>query len=129
MSIHCAISLGELVDKITILEIKKSKIQDLKKVHFVELELAELNSTLATLKLVDYGALLKLKDQLKQVNSELWDIEDKIRVKEAQKDFKEEFIELARSVYIKNDQRFELKNQINISYQSGIREVKSYNKY
>jgi hypothetical protein len=129
MSIHCAISLGELIDKITILEIKKEKIKDQKKLSFVIIELSELNKTLKDLNLDSKDLLLSLKDKLKVVNSELWDIEDKIRDKEKEGKFDQDFIELARSVYLKNDLRFEYKNEINISYKSGIREIKSYNKY
>jgi hypothetical protein len=129
MSIHCAVSLGELIDKITILEIKKEKIKDQNKISFVICELSELNKTLKELNLGSKDLLLKLKEKLKVVNSELWDIEDRIRDKEKEGKFDQDFIELARSVYLKNDLRFEYKNEINISYKSGIREIKSYNKY
>jgi len=129
MSIHCAVSLGELIDKITILEIKKEKIKDEKKLFFIEIELGELSKTLQSINITERDKLSTLKEKLKTVNLELWEIEDKIREKEKVKSFDQEFIDLARSVYQKNDLRFEHKNEINISFNSGIREIKSYNKY
>ena len=129
MSIHCAVSLGELIDKITILEIKKEKIKEESKLHFIEVELTQLNTTLKNLSLASKDLLLDLKKKLKVVNSELWEIEDKIRDKEKEGKFDQAFIELARAVYIKNDLRFEYKNEINLNYNSGLREIKSYNKY
>ena len=126
MKVQCQVSLGELVDKITILLIKKEKIVDENKLILVNEELSVLSTTLESLSLDEIGTYL---ENLKTVNSELWVIEDLIREKERVKLFDKEFIELARKVYITNDKRFEIKNRINEKFGSSIKEVKSYKSY
>jgi len=126
MEVLCPVSLGELVDKISILRIKMEKIKDHQKVFHVKNEEDKLFKKLSELKLDGIDQFLQ---QLVKINSELWEIEDLIRDKEREKDFGEGFIELARSVYVTNDQRFRVKNEINEKYSSGIVEVKSYQNY
>jgi len=126
VKVQCQVSLGELVDKITILLIKKEKIVDENKLILVNEELSVLSTTLESLSLDEIGTYL---ENLKTVNSELWIIEDLIREKERVKLFDKEFIELARKVYITNDKRFEIKNRINEKFGSSIKEVKSYKSY
>ena len=122
------VSYGELFDKISILEIKKTKLKseiDIKKVSF------ELNLLINVLKKsnFEYKKIALLKNKLKKVNLQLWDIEDKIRDKERLNCFDKEFIELARKVYKTNDTRSKIKNEINIQLKSPVFEVKSYQKY
>ena len=126
MEILCQVSLGELVDKMTILKIKTERIKNQEKVSLAEAEFYALKSTLEGLKL---DGIETYFNELKTVNEKLWVIEDDIRNCEAQKDFGETFIQLARSVYITNDDRFRVKNSINMKYNSGIKEVKSYEDY
>ena len=116
------ISLGELIDKITILEIKKSKFKN-NKVRNVINELKELRKTLNNLDLVIEEHLF---NKLKEVNEKLWEVEDQIRLKEEQGKFDDEFIKLARAVYINNDKRSNIKKNINIIYKSYIFEEKLY---
>ena len=119
------ISVGELIDKITILEIKK-KYMSGEKMKNVNNEFKSLKVILNNEKLeVDQNLYLKLKD----INSSLWKIEDQIRIKESLKEFDEDFIELARSVYKINDERSLIKREINLKYNSGIFEEKSYKNY
>ncbi len=121
------ISVGELIDKITILEIKKSKIKDNSKVLRVDKELISLNSTLnKSITTVQLNSISKLIDQLKNINLKLWDIEDGKRIAEKNKQFDDKFIELARNVYKLNDERADLKLKINNILGSNIQEVKSY---
>ena len=122
MEIKASISVGELVDKITILEIKLSKIKNHEKLKNIKNELDVLNEYFLK---IDNDQLTKLKNKLKDTNLRLWNIEDDIRVCEKNQDFNSNFINLARSVYITNDERFELKNSINEIYSSVIKEVKS----
>ena len=117
MKINVPISLGELLDKISILEIKNEKIKDEKKLNNVSKELVSLKKTLELLNLNNKD-LKPLYDKLKEINLKLWNIEDDIRILEKEGKFEEKFIQLARNVYITNDQRFEIKNQINISFNS-----------
>lgn len=126
INIQCEISLGELVDKISILRIKSQMITDPAKLVHVKKEESLLTSTLTKLQLsgIDYHI-----EQMIDVNSKLWKIEDDIRDLERAKSFNQEFIELARAVYITNDERFKRKNLINSTYQSGVVEVKSYQEY
>jgi len=128
MKINVPISLGELLDKISILEIKNEKIKDEKKLNNVSKELISLNQTL---KLLDLNSkdLKPLYDKLKEINLKLWNIEDDIRILEKEGKFEKKFIQLARNVYITNDQRFEIKNQINIFFNSDFVEEKSYEEY
>ena len=132
MKIDAPISLGELMDKISILWIKKDKIIDKNKLNLIDDELNLLNKSITIIinKNKDRRIeILSLIEDLKKINAELWGIEDKIRECERNKDFDQNFIELARSVYITNDKRSELKNEINLKFGSNIVEVKSYEKY
>ena len=128
MKIETPISVGELLDKISILEIKSEKVKDNNKLVNINLELTILRSV-ADQSLGDYENLEKRISELKLINSELWDIEDKIRIEEKNKNFDDDFIFLARSVYITNDKRFDVKNKINNEFGSIIKEEKSYQKY
>lgn len=116
MKIKIPVSAGELIDKITILEIKASLSDD----EYIHKELDELKAIKYTLPIIPLGHQIKLKE----VNQTLWDIEDKIREKEKKKEFDGEFVELARSVYINNDKRAEIKRKINEEMNSDYREVK-----
>ena len=126
MNVTCEISLGELFDKVSILRIKSQKIHDSEKLVHVRKEEEMLSQLLKSLKLEKTQHHL---DQMIDINLQLWVIEDDIRVLEKNKDFGEKFIELARAVYITNDERFKRKNIINTTYQSGLVEVKSYKEY
>ena len=119
------ISAGELIDKITILEIKKIKISDENKLKDVEKELASLNQTFK--KFIPNPSQIKpFIDKLKSINLKLWDIENGKREAERNKDFGEKFIDLARSVYKSNDERAKIKLEINNLLGSNIKEVKSH---
>ena len=120
------ISVGELVDKVTILSIKLQKIKNEEKLANIRKEFDMLRASMEASGISTDSDEFK---QLQAVNLILWDIEDRIRLKEAKKEFDDEFIELARSVYIQNDQRFELKRQINVSYDSELIEEKEYVDY
>ena len=128
MRIEIPVSFGELIDKLTILEIKKSKITNNKKLKNVQLEFELLNKKYQTI-LNDTKELQVFYDALLKVNSKLWEIEDKIRILENNKEFNEEFIDLARSVYKSNDERFAIKNEINKTFDSEIQEQKEYENY
>lgn len=117
-------SIAEIIDKLTILSIKKDKISDPDKLKNIEKEFDYLNGIVNELK-IDSNDFHKLLD----VNNLLWDIEDKIRDKERNQMFDEEFIQLARNVYITNDLRAEIKKKINTKYFSDFVEEKSYSKY
>lgn len=121
-------SPGEFLDKLTILEIKSERMSDAAKLANVRRELTLLRETwgASPLSARDVTALVA---QLKQVNEVLWDIEDRIRVKEAAKAFDAEFVELARSVYVTNDRRAAIKRELNVALGSEILEEKSYEKY
>ena len=123
--IFAEISAGELIDKITILEIKQEKIKDASKLQSIKTELTSLQQTLNEHITLD-DEIKKLSDELKQINLKLWDIEDGKRNCEKEKNFGEKFIELARNVYLFNDQRAKIKLQINNHLGSNIQEVKSY---
>ena len=119
------VSNGEIIDKLTILHIKLERIKDKAKLVNLQKEYNEL---------IKYSSSVistsdPLYKALYEVNCELWDIEDRIRDLERKKDFGDDFISVARSVYIKNDRRSELKREINISTSSGLIEEKSYEKY
>lgn len=126
MKIECAISLGELVDKISILMIKEKMIKDEAKLVHVRHEKNVLENLLSSLALLGIDHYLQ---DMVAINTKLWQIEDDIREKERKKQFDEEFIELARNVYVSNDQRFAIKNKINNDFSSSIVEVKSYQEY
>ena len=119
------ISAGELIDKITILEIKKAKITNKDKLVEIEKELLSLNDTMKKF-IPNNSEILKFKDSLKDINLKLWDIEDGKRSAEKNNDFGEKFVELARKVYKFNDERAKIKLAINNSLGSNIKEVKSY---
>jgi len=126
MSNNCIVpvSIGELWDKYTILLIKKEKISDSQKLMHVKKEIEYLTPFIEK-----YNLDEKIQNELKECNTMLWNIEDKIREKEYEKEFDKEFIELARSVYYTNDTRAEIKKIINEIFQSSIFEVKSYKNY
>ena len=119
------ISVGELIDKITILEIKKEKISNKEKLVEVNKELNSLNETLKKT-INDESKIINFKNDLKNINLKLWDIEDGKRSAEKNNKFDEKFIELARNVYKFNDERAKIKLAINNALGSNIKEVKSY---
>ena len=128
MDINTIISVGEFFDKITILEIKKKQIIDKQKLENINHELRELRNIEKKLNLEKF-VLNELIENLYNINLELWTIEDEIRILEKSKSFDSEFINLARSVYIKNDLRAKLKKEINIKSKSNLIEEKSYEEY
>ena len=128
MKINIPASIGELFDKITILEIKKSKIKDDNKLIFINKELDLLKKVVRSKK-INTRSLRPLIKKLKNVNLKLWNVEDKLRKFEKNKQFKKDFINYARKVYYTNDKRSILKNEINLKTNSIISEVKSYEKY
>ena len=123
------ISNGELLDKITILEIKLTKIKDKEKLYNIQKEFDTLSPLAYNLFESNDGQLQNHYLELAKINGELWDIEDWIRDCEREKRFDKEFVELARSVYITNDKRSEVKKIINILTSSGLVEEKSYKSY
>ena len=132
MTIKIPISIGELIDKITILEIKTQFIKDSEKLEVIFKELEILN--LEYIKLISdiqkkSKKIGQMKDELFNVNMKLWEIEDEIRVLEDKKEFSEHFVKLARSVYMYNDKRSEVKNKINLLTESKLSEIKQYPKY
>ncbi len=128
MSLLIPVSWGELLDKIAILKIKNEKITDQQKLVNVRHELDLLNRVRGDNVQPD-SELVALEEQLYRVNSELWIIEDDIRLCEKNKDFGPRFIELARSVYVTNDRRAQLKYQVNVLLGSEVIEEKSYEPY
>ena len=128
MEIKGPISLGELVDKITILEIKNEKINDKEKLKNISNELDKLFSLLNSLQLSKKD-LDKYSKQLYVVNKKLWETEDILRALENEKSFNKEFIDNARNVYKLNDERFRIKNKLNTQFSSEIIEEKSYKEY
>ena len=124
MKLHCEISAGELIDKISILDIKLNKIKDGIKLIYIQ---KEKDTLMAEVDKLD--AYINWLFKIKEINLKLWDIEDRIREKEKLKQFDQDFISLARAVYITNDERFNIKNQINNHYNSNIMDQKSYEKY
>jgi len=126
MIVETPVSIGELVDKITILRIKSRRIKDKQKLININNELNQLITIFSKLEIPD---ILFEFVELEDINRKLWDIEDDIREKERSKQFDEGFIELARSVYITNDRRSEVKKQINLKVGSDLVEEKSYEQY
>ena len=127
MLINTPVSLGELLDKISILIIKEKNIADTQKQYHIKNELDSLNKTLE-----DSMARSKVKEYIEkliEINSKLWLIEDDIRDCERKKQFDQKFIDLARAIYITNDRRSEIKLEINKKFGSKLVEVKSYEKY
>ena len=121
------VSVGELIDKLSILQVKKLKITNPEGLKYVseEFELLYNQSEIY----FNVNEIKSLYKSLTEVNSSLWDVEDKLRVFESEKKFDNEFIELSRKVYYTNDERFRLKNEINLITSSKIREVKDYKPY
>ena len=124
-TILAPISIGELIDKITILEIKQ--------IYMTGIKLKNINKELKLLKKILQDKKLEINIELiknlKKINKKLWEIEDNIRQKESNQEFDEEFIKLARSVYIENDKRASIKKEINQKYNSDLVEEKSYKNY
>ena len=124
-SILAPVSLGELIDKITILEIKQT--------HMTGIKLKNVTKELKLLKKILQNKNLEIDidliNSLKEVNNNLWEIEDKIRIKERYQKFNKEFIQLARSVYKENDKRASIKKEINQKYNSELIEEKSYSNF
>jgi len=116
-----------MIDKLSILKVKKTKISNVEKLEFVNKEF-ELLHNLSSVYLNEVE-IDSLYQQLVKINSSLWDIEDKLRISERDNKFESEFISLARNVYFTNDERFRLKNEINLLTSSEIREIKDYVKY
>jgi len=120
------VSIGELVDKVSILSIKLKKIKSREKLKNIRREYDLLKNSME-------GSGITIESEgfkvLESINLKLWDIEDKIRIKEAQKEFDYDFIQLARSVYINNDHRAEIKKEINLKYGSELIEEKEYVQY
>jgi len=129
MKILAEISVGELFDKITILNIKTKKISDNDKLRNIHTELKTLNDQSKKITVSDGQALNDLVLKLQQINEDLWDIENFKRECEAKKDFGENFIKLSRDVHFKNDKRAILKKEINLLSNSQIVEEKEYSKY
>ena len=127
MLINTPISLGELVDKISILIIKQKNIIDETKLDHVKKELDFLQKTL--MNYVQQEEINNYLENLININSKLWNIEDDIRECERKRLFDQTFIDLARSVYFTNDERAKVKNDINITFGSELVEVKSYEEY
>ena len=124
-TILAPISIGELIDKITILEIKQ--------IYMTGIKLKNINKEMKLLKNILQDKNLEINidliKNLKKINNTLWEIEDNIRIKESKQEFDEEFIKLARSVYIENDERASIKKEINQKYNSDLVEEKSYKNY
>ena len=124
-TILAPISIGELIDKITILEIKQ--------IYMTGIKLKNINKEMKLLKNILQDKNLEINidliKNLKNINKKLWEIEDNIRIKESNQEFDEEFIKLARSVYIENDKRAFIKKEINQKYNSDLVEEKSYKNY
>ena len=126
------VSVGEIFDKLSILQIKEKKISDPIKLSNVKIEIKELNKSIISLDIYDKSSqevLDALKTELYETNFKLWGIEDALRELESQKKFEQEFISLARQVYITNDKRAEIKKEINRLTGSDIVEEKHYSEY
>ena len=128
MEVNIPVSLGELLDKISILEIKNKKILNESKLLNIKKELSGLKIVLKELD-INMSEANDLFEDLYKINLSLWEIEDSIRLLEKNEDFGKDFVKLARSVYITNDKRFEVKNKINKLFQSQYIEEKSYEDY
>lgn len=126
--LEIAVSAGEIIDKITILQIKTERMEDAQKLLNVRKELEYLLQAWGHSSYAETD-ISELQAELKGINEELWVIEDDIREKESAAEFDQQFIELARSVYFTNDRRAEVKKRINLKLQSGFVEEKSYRDY
>ena len=125
--ISVPVSVGELIDKLSILHVKQNKISNQEKLGYINKEF-ELLYNMSSYYLND-SEVSKLYHELVTVNSKLWEIEDEIRILESKDIFNEQFIQLARKVYFTNDERFSLKNKINDLTNSEVREQKEYIEY
>ena len=125
--IQAPVSVGELIDKLSILHVKQTKITNEEKLEYINKEFELLYNLSSSY--LDNPEIETLYHQLVETNSKLWDIEDRLRVIETEKRFEGEFVDYARKVYFTNDDRFRLKNEINNISNSEIREVKEYVKY
>jgi len=128
MKIQIPVSPGELIDKMTILQIKAERVRDPQKLKHINSEKTALTAVFEQHRKHD-PEFDKIVSALKSVNEKLWVVEDDLRLLEAKQEFSNRFVELARQVYRVNDQRFNLKNEINLKYDSEIREEKSYPPY
>jgi hypothetical protein len=122
--VYAPVSVGELFDKYTILQIKELKITDQLKLESVIKEIEFLKPFID-----EYKVDFEIVSELSQANLLLWNIEDRIREKERYKEFDDEFIQLARNIYITNDKRSQTKNKINALLNSSLTDIKSYEKY
>jgi len=129
VKILAEISVGELFDKITILNIKTKKIHDSEKLNNIKKELSFLNHQASGINVKDQALLNHNIEKLQLINEELWDIENNKRECEANKDFGEKFIELSRDVHFKNDIRAKIKKEINLLTDSSVIEEKEYSRY
>ena len=129
MNIEIPISTGELLDKLSILAIKKDKVKDATKLKNIKHEYDLLSNLSLSLKEKDEKSFNSLYGEILNVNKKLWDIEDRIRILEAEQRFDEEFISVARSVYFINDDRFDIKKKINETFGSDVAEEKEYIEY
>jgi len=133
MTVHIPVSFGELIDKLTILKIKSEKITDIKKIKFIDIEFYSLNQVyLKYYKMMDKHIIENINtlyNDLYNINNKQWIIEDNIRDKERNKEFDNDFIDIARSVYITNDKRMSIKKSIDKLMGSDISEQKSYKPY
>jgi len=128
MSIKTEISVGEFLDKLSILQIKQDRIKEVAKLVNIKREIETLMTIWASSAYCGAGIDAEM-EQLRLVNEQLWDIEDDIRTKEAKGEFDSDFIRLARAVYITNDRRARIKKTINEKVASGLVEEKSYKDY
>jgi len=129
MALLIPVSWGELLDKITILEIKAARMSDPAKLRHIQQELDQLTTVAAPVTDEGSAALRKLVGELRRVNESLWEIEDDIRECERRRDFGQKFIGLARAVYKTNDRRAALKRELNLLLGSELVEEKSYREY
>jgi len=123
------VSVGEVIDKYSILKIKTEKISSSEKLKNVNNEINKLEIEIEKIKNINPIKFQEFLNELIEINTALWETEDLIRVLVQKKDFSTEFINLARSVYLQNDERYRIKNSINIFYKSGIVEEKDYVEY
>jgi hypothetical protein len=125
--ISIPVSIGEMIDKLSILQVKKNKVKDKTKLEFIDKEFELLYNFSS--EYLNNSKTELIYHQLVSVNTNLWEIEDELRIMEKEKNFGDEFVSSARKVYFTNDERFRLKNEINLITESEIREVKEYVKY
>ena len=129
MKVEIEVSFGELLDKLSILEIKSTKITDPNKLKNINNELSKLKKISKKIKEQNAEKFDLFYMELLETNSKLWTIEDEIRICEKNNNFDNTFIKLARDVYFTNDERFKIKNEINEFYNSGVIEEKEYIEY